>query len=177
MADLTTLDKVKRFLNKDETETTHDAVLQDLITAASAAVETYTARKFTQDSYTELYDGTGLPHLVLRQAPVASVTSVKLDGQELPADDYAVYGQTGVLRRKTGYWPEGVQNIEVSYTAGYASVPPDVEQAAILLVAAWYKTDISDFSNLLSEAGGVIRPEAMPSRVRALLEPYRRVFL
>lgn len=175
MAELTTLDKVKRYLQMDDT--THDAVLQDLITAASVAVETYTGRLFSRASFTERYDGTGFPHLVLNKAPVDSVELVKLDGQELPADDYAWYSVPGVLRRRRGCWPEGVQNIEVTYTAGYDWVPPDVEQAVILLVSAWFKTDISDFSNLLSEAGGVIRPEAMPSRVRALLDPYRRVFL
>ncbi|GAB7388993.1 hypothetical protein BSNK01_28310 [Bacillaceae bacterium] len=172
---LTSLDKAKRYLKIESNE--HDELIQDLITAASTAIETYTSRIFVQKSYTELYDGKGLNYLVLRQAPIVSVSEVKIDDQTLPAEDYAFYAETGVLRRKTGFWPEGVQNIEVSYTAGYSTVPPDVEQAVILLVAAWFKTDISDFSNLINEAGGIVRPEAFPSRVRALLDPYRRLYL
>ena len=40
----------------------------------------------------------------------------------------------------TGYcfWP-GVANVNVAYVAGYATVPPELEQAVIELIAAKYR--------------------------------------
>lgn len=56
-----------------------DAQYTALLESASAFMEEYCGRKFSKATYTEFYSGTGQKVLALRQRPVWSVTSVRLD--------------------------------------------------------------------------------------------------
>lgn len=77
----------------------------------------------------ELYDGTGCDTLVLRKAHVLSVTSVSVAGISVPGPFTA---RGGVLRRSSGVWPVGIDNVSVTYEAGYsATPPPDIKEAAL----------------------------------------------
>jgi hypothetical protein len=172
---LITLAKIKEYLQLDSTDTSKDALLQDLIDSASFAIQTYCKRKLLVGDYVELHDGKGLSNLYLGEAPILSVTSVKIDGQLVT--DYKTRDKMGVLTRSSGVWQDGIVNVEVSYRAGYQTIPLDIQQACKLLVSFYYKTDIAEFTNVFTEGGGFIRPEAFPGRVRALLDPYRRVVL
>lgn len=49
----------------------------------------------------------------------------------------------GRAARRGGFWPEGRGNILVQYTAGYSTIPSDLEYAANQLVAAmWHASDL-----------------------------------
>lgn len=50
--------------------------------------------------------------------------------------DYDCDWNAGILINRAGNWPCGHQNIIVDCTAGYATLPLDIEQAAIEVVAA-----------------------------------------
>jgi hypothetical protein len=59
-------------------------------------------------------------------------------------------------------WPRGLLNFRVQYTAGFATVPDDVQEACAQLVAAYFRLDAREIAGT-----------PIPGSVRALLLPYR----
>ncbi len=75
-------------------------------------------------------------------------------------------------------WPVGIGNFRVQYTAGYATVPEDVQEACAELVATWFAQRGRDLSLQSENTAGTYAYSAaisdqLPARVRALLLPYR----
>src|SRR5258706_7085113 len=133
------------------------AELPRLITAASELIRTLTSRNLYQRTYTsEFYDGEEATKLgtklYLREYPLISLTSVKENGNALSfGEGYQASADVVFIKRsatlvRNAYsggiyppggcnaWARGVQNIEVTYSAGYAVIPFDLEQACIELV-------------------------------------------
>src|SRR5205823_9739884 len=77
-------------------------------------------------------------------------------------------------------WPVGVNNFRVQYTAGFATVPEDVQEACAELVATYFAQRGRDLT-LQAEAvpGGHsysvpgVTIDNIPERIAALLRPYR----
>lgn len=132
----TDLADLKSFLGISGSTTTHDDLLENLINGASGFIEAYTNRRLKSTSYDKdvatdrkftWYDGDNTKSLFLREYPITAVSAVTMSGATISAasaTDY--YGSTGyVIRHDRGslfygnYWEAGVQNIRVSYTAGY----------------------------------------------------------
>lgn len=163
------------------TDTNSDAVLTALIAGASAMMETYCNRVFAQASYTETRNGNGGYRLFLATAPVTAVASVTIDGTAVPAaagsmapgylfDDLMIY-----LRQRC--FTCGVQNVVVSYTAGYATIPADLTQACVELVAAKYakRNRIDKTSETLgSQQTQAYSVADMPASVKTVLNNYAR---
>lgn len=142
MSQLCALADVKSYLGI--TDSNSDAVLTTLISNASTAIESYCNRVFAQATYTETRNGGCGPKLYLMNGPVTAVTSVTVNGQSVPpAPDAVSYGfvfDSSIVYIRPGGYPgefyKGIQNVTVVYTAGYATTPPDVNQACVLWVAA-----------------------------------------
>ena len=142
MADLTTLAKVKEWLNI--TTSTDDALLTRLVSAASDYIQTLLNRTIAVTAYSDILDGTGSARLMVANYPVVTVSSVKVDGLPIPASTGVgvpgyVFNGTAISMRGSYRFNEDVQNVEVSYTAGYATVPAGLEQACIELIGLRYK--------------------------------------
>lgn len=142
---LTTLDACKIQLDIPTSNTAQDALLERYINSASQQIERYCDRSFISESKTEFYDGTRSNELLLRRSPVSAVSLVAVDSERtfgsdtvLVASTYAVVGDVA-LRRHSGTWGKGSQNIKVTYTAGYSTIPADLEDACILLVEHRYR--------------------------------------
>lgn len=140
MADLTTLANAKSWLNV--TGNTDDALLSRLISAASDYIQTWLNRTIAQTAYTVKRDGNDGKRMMFKDYPVASISSLVIDQQTIPA---SVNGGVGYVFNDTsimliGYrFTRGVQNVQISYTAGFAVTPNEIEQAAIELVSMRYK--------------------------------------
>ncbi|MEE6450528.1 head-tail connector protein [Gottfriedia acidiceleris] len=171
---LTTLDAVKSYLKIDSTQTYDDDRLIGLINACSTAIEDYCKRKFKEQTLTEDYDGTGTKYLLLDQYPVKSITSVAIEGITLDPSGYKINKKTGNLIRKNSCWVKGDVNITVTYTAGLTEIPAPLELACRHFVMSFFKADVASFSTTFSE-GFVFKPEALPSQVKALVTPYKKV--
>lgn len=170
---LTTLAAVKSYLKLQGT--TDDALLEDLINASSSAIENFCKRKFKEQAYVEEeFDGTGKNFVLLDQFPVKSIESISIDNSLVDPAEYKVKKKNGVLLRTSGVWPKGEINITVSYTAGFAEIPYDLELACKHLVMSYFKSDIASFSTTFQD-GMVFRPEALPAQVKALVAPYKKV--
>src|ERR1043166_3352114 len=85
LSDFTTLSIVKVFLGIASTNTTQDALLNQLIPYATAGIIQYLGRDPRSQTYTaDVYSGNGQRLLELRQRPVTAVSRVNID----PTGDY-----------------------------------------------------------------------------------------
>jgi hypothetical protein len=177
--DLTDLPTVKAWLGV--TTTTYDTQLGGLVTAVSSFVANYLGRQLLTASYAETYRGNGQASMVLRNFPITAVSSVAFAGQTITAAADPVALTSGVLfddRALTlvGYrFPIGLP-VVVSYTAGYATTPPDIGQAAVELVGEAFRR--RDRIGLSSKSLGgqeviAFSLKDMNDTVRALLAPYQ----
>lgn len=142
MADLTTLANAKQWLNLSVT--TDDALLARLITSASTFIENWLNQPILSATYTDTFNGKANTKRAAIGYPITAVQSVTIDGQVIPAATSAT--TPGFLFSKElihlrGYqFTNGVQNCTITYTAGAFTIPNDVEQACIELVALRYKS-------------------------------------
>ena len=177
-----------------------DTMLAQLLDAADSFIEKYTGRSFAGGTFTETHPAGG-PMLFLRNFPVASVTSLKVDadrafgsGTERDTATYAIHADRGVVESRTGPfltpyrkgWADWPESVKVVYTTATGSVPAAVKQAFSDLVGHWYrlaKTSLdANFLMLTESINGttskgyswsLTRGLAIPPGVLKLLEPYR----
>ena len=175
---LTTTSAVKAY--KALTSTDLDALIASLVLRASAAIETHLSRKIESGAVIEYRDGNNGVTLPLREFPVSAVSAVYIDGQLIPSGGFTQAGWrlSGRMLVLNGFrFTVGSGNVQVNYTAGYAVVPPDIEQAAIetvlLMIERRSHIDVSSKS-LAGETISFITAEITPSSQR-LLAPHRRV--
>ena len=130
-----------------------DVVLEADLKSAIVAAEHHVGRKIGMSVFTLTTDFSGSLKL---EGPVASITSVTLDGVVLDPSAYT-------LRRNTLTFAAGVAgtSVIVVYSAGMSYVPEDIK-AAILLHAGQLFNDPVD------------SVEALPKASTNLLRPYRR---
>ena len=205
MADLVTLDEVKKYLRIGKTSE-HDAELPALIAAVSEDIRTYTGFDWDQRTQTELRNGNGQASLTALKAgrpgpPITSVTSVKENGVALTvATSYSTTADVivdlarGIFTRRPGStppgisgnwpalgrWSEGVLNVELVYVAGdpVASIPADIKLPAKEAVAIFFvRTDRKwqGIASRQSGQGSASIIEELPELYRGMLERRRRV--
>lgn len=189
--DLCTLAELKAWLpNQGNND---DANLQSLITNASSMIlNEYLNRPHILASVlgtlNETYDGNGSDRLLPRNFPIISVSAVSVDGVAIPASQgfsagsqvagYLFDSRRVMLR---GFrFCRGLQNVSLTYTAGYSSVPVDLKQAAIEAFALAYRQrpHIGEKSN--SMGGQVTVAFDMsdcPPRSLSVFKQYRRLGL
>jgi len=93
--------------------------------------------------------GTGNERLVLEEVPILFVREVRSAGEVLKSEDLVVDGSLGLIVKKAGEFPVGVENVEVQVTWGYVTPPADIAYAHAKLVAAEL------LAQLQGESGGV----------------------
>lgn len=177
--ELTSLANVKSWLGV--AVPTDDALLTRLITAYSNYVQSWLNRLIASQAYTEKRSGKGGTVMVFADYPVTAVSSVTINGQSIPAiinfgdvgysfDDGAIY--------LNGYcFTRAPNNVVLQYTAGYASTPPELEQAVIELIATRYKERDRIGQNSKSLAGETVSfmVKDFPMSVQTILNNYKKV--
>jgi len=165
---LTTLDRVKRYLEIDIANTTYDDIITELINSVSTAIESYCGRKFKEQQFTETIVDPG-SCLFVDNYPIKTIASIADESGSIASAYWKNRGSYIELTIK----PAG--DVTVTYTGGYNLVPEDLQLACCKWVDALYKRDIADYSKTITDSGAVIRPEAIPGQVKALIDPYRRI--
>ena len=153
---LTTLNHTKITLGISLSTHTDDALLIHLINNVTTHIETYCSRRFASTVYTsERYDGNSCDKIFLRQYPIISVSALTLNNQTVSEatdyDDYDGYWIEPVVKgiKLTGClyrvdkWDIGWQNIKISYTAGFATIPSDLDMACQLVIRSLYNLYIN----------------------------------
>jgi uncharacterized phiE125 gp8 family phage protein len=151
MSDITTKSKVKSYLGLSGT--THDTLLDELIKNATASIERYCNRNFTEATYTEYFDTEPVAKLFLRNFPVSSLTSVQyrngtwgaITWENLNINDYLL-NENGKVSLAF-VLPQAEKYIKIVYVGGYKidfanetnpalhNLPADLTQIATEIVA------------------------------------------
>jgi hypothetical protein len=167
---------------------TDDTLLSRLITAASQFIQSWLQRQIAVSDWIEIRDGDGGQRLAFANFPVSAVWSLSIDGLNIPPAPAPggitggfgagyVFSPTELALR--GYvFTRRAQNVSVTYTAGYANVPPDIAQACIELVARRYRerTRIGEVSKALMSGETVtFSQKDMSDDVKTLLAQYQTV--
>ena len=167
------LDEFKEYLQVDTTDTSKDTLFQSLIDSAEGKVSSYLGG-LASASYTEKYDFREDMLIITDHYPIISVDSLKISGQTLTENnDFFVYPFYIELYYYSAtllmpvYWMKG---IEVTYTAGYNTVPEDIKMAIKLIAANYVKLNTE------------LKPEQaidyrMPQEAKDLLDLHRRITL
>lgn len=202
-SDLVELDDVKSWLGIESTNNDDDGILQLLISSFSRYVLNRTGQQSftTVNAYTEIYDGNNGTRLFLRNYPIVSVSSLLVGATTVPQSlGLTLSGwyidpslKSLALRRNSyghqtptsiiwsGMFQRGQGNIQVSYTAGFTSVPFDLQQAVMSVVAIQYsRKDWLDLaSKTLSSGAGATgtttyRSWARPPEVEDVINYYAK---
>lgn len=173
-----TLSNVKTRLGiSSSADDTLIGLLQD---SADKAIENYCDRDFAGGTFTEYHSG-GSEFVHLRNFPVTSVTSVKVDASRafgsdtvVSTADYVVHLERGVIQSVIGpflpraqsglvnteirTWTRGPRVVQVVYATATSAVPNDVKEAYARLIGHWYrkvKTDVAaNFQNVQQQKYG-----------------------
>lgn len=191
--DYTTLASVKDELGS--AAAVKDTLLNRLITAASRAVDRHCTDSPLGDNYfmqeavvneagrAHVYQGnviTLFPHKpVIASVGALSFRQTPLDSWVTATLDYLEYQNDRLL-----YWGtevgDSVQYL-ISYTGGFsttqAGLPADLIEAATVLAVRYFREAFAGLSDAIGvdDLGTLIYTKAMPSRVREMLQKYKRV--
>jgi uncharacterized phiE125 gp8 family phage protein len=169
---------------------TEDALLDSICDRTNALIKSYIGRNLVSQTYTEYYDGNGSAKLLLRNYPVVSLTSLHVDtlrafgsvSEIVIADNVLLENNAGIIRlwNQGGVFLRGRANVKVVYVAGYATMPYDLVDAAILIASHSYKRHYQDQRiGLQSETIGdrtmTYSSEAIPAKAKLILDKYKRV--
>ena len=179
--DLTTVANLQFWLGLTNVQPATATQLQRLVTAVSVWMQDWMNRIIPSQSYQEFRDGNDQARLMLPNYPVTAIAAVTVDGVIIPPSPGP--GQSGwVLANDTvtircGRFTRGKVNVEVDYTAGYATTPPDLEQACLELASLRWKDREHIGHNSISMGGQQTNfvVKDMPDSVKTVLQQYKKV--
>lgn len=183
---LTTLATAKSHLSISPSDALQDVRVELMINAASEKIERYTNRTLvSQGTIEELQHGRRENILLLKQWPIIAVSELSIDytashtspSNVVAASEYTISDDKNSILLINSTFPVGFNNIKVSYTAGYVTVPSDLELAVLWLVEWYYlmRTRGDMGRKTISKGGesvGVL--DAMPEMIAEMLEFYKR---
>ena len=184
--DLTTLANAKEYLGL--TNTVNDSLISRLISAASNFMQTWMSRTIALQTYNDVRNGMNGNRMVLLNQPIVSIISLGINGlvvpvrpplgpgASIPPPFGFTFDDTSIML--TGYlFCQGFQNVYITYTAGFATTPPDIEQACIDMIGDWFKYKDRIGKNSEGIEGQTIsflNPE-ISARCLSVLQTYKRV--
>jgi hypothetical protein len=126
VGDMTTLANVKAWRTPQIAASADDAQIRREITAASRAIlQQLNRSSLSVANIVETRNGQGTQGIMLRNYPVISISSVSVEGQTIAAapltsnSGWVFSPSDGMLYLRGYSFPCGVQNITISYRAGF----------------------------------------------------------
>lgn len=186
--DLTTLANLKLWLPIPSTTTSEDGMLGRLITATSNDFMRATKRPdLLAADYTEVRQGDGATRMILFHWPINSVNTLKIgsvtvnESADKIAPGYYIDEDIDPERIFELYvigltFADGA-SVQISYNAGYATVPGDIEQAVIDWIVYRYKgrPNVGTQQRRMSEGESVqVEQVDAPANVLSVIERYAR---
>ena len=165
------------------------------IAAASAAIQNFTRQRIEQ-VVGDVLTLTVEAHrsvILLPEQPVTAVASVVEDGTTLTVGTHYRWTAAGLLVRQSRAWNSGWQEVVVTYTHGYSTIPDDLKAVCIQAAARAYRAGLrsaatagipgiqseqadGDFSVTFAAenpAGSAAAPPLLLSSEREMLARYR----
>ena len=128
------------------TDTASDTEITRMIDAASEYLEQSCGRVFSQTTHTQTVISDGSGSVFLTNAPIAfpnyGIDSwVKVSDVLLSEDDFRVYVDRGEIEFVLSV--PSCAPIEVQYRGGYSTIPADIVQACLEMIAVFYNKTIA----------------------------------
>lgn len=152
---LTSVADVKESLGIDSGDTSKDNLIKRKINQATLYIESYCSlardHHFKEATYTdEEYDGTDNSTIVLKMRPVSTITefqkrnSITSDGgfENVETELYFTDLSAGVIELVTRAG-SGWNRYNVTYTAGYSTIPADLAEACVTLACYYVENSAS----------------------------------
>lgn len=184
---LVTLNEAKDFIGDDLGTSVNDARVKRYINAASWLCNKYTKRLLKSREHTEYHSGDGTNTVFVRNYPVTTLTSVYDDPDRTYGSDYLIDSDDLAIMPDElaykivydgGYFQVGIRNVKITYTGGYETIPYDLAQACLEIVAMmWVNSEERRFGiRSMTLGGGSITTEItkLPLTAELILENYRR---
>ena len=155
------------------------------IDAATDLAEGYVGQVLGRRTYTsELYDGGG-EFIRIRNPKAISISSVYENGDLVSSSAYALdyTGQrlyrigSGSLyaTNSYGYWSQGMNNLSITYVAGYVNPPMSAKQGVLEIIRHLWQTQRGGMNVMSRALGGDELYQAptysLPRRAMELLDP------
>lgn len=154
-----------RALHKQPT----DPMVTDLLETATAKFISHIGYQLEYQEHDEIWlSGDGGPMLALPGAPLHDDPIIRINDNPTPlppgrAGGVQVGRRTGILWRPAG-WPDGIENIHVTYSHGHQIIPADVQDVVTeaALLATTIRPGVSrissgdetiDFTKAIAEGG------------------------
>lgn len=189
--DLTTLNAVRTFMQKSDSDTEQDALLSLLIPAASRTICQWTGRQFapaeTNATHSFIWDGSDRVYFTpydLRSATLAQLDTDIGSPLTLTTADYRLEPLNGADGVYTGFsigstvanTPGARRLLTVTGDWGFPTVPVDVQHACNVTVKWWIENDVSAFSSGFdANTDQFTRGRALPDGIKDMLSAYRRI--
>lgn len=189
---LVSLTRVKQWLQISDSDTSDDDFLNAAIAAATEMITARLGSSILSSTTQEYVDGSGGKWLDLRHRIQASetVTVYESDWSSgsavntlLGASNYIVWRADeasnrlpGRIYRQGGSWTRGVKNYMVDYSAGWASIPADIQRlaAAVVIALKNRRKDVGTVARDVGSGGMSFNDLAeIESLIDRGLEPYR----
>ena len=177
-------DEALEFLNIPAASANENEIRR-FIDASTDLAETYVGQVLGRRTFTnELYDG-GTEFIRIRNPKAISITSVTENGLAVSASNYVLdyTGQrlyrigSGTLyaTNSYGYWTQGMNNVSITYVAGYVNPPMSAKQGVLEILRHLWQTQrgaINVMSRTNSGDELYSTPTySLPRRAMELLDP------
>lgn len=190
---LISLEELRTFVEKKESDVKHDALFNTLIAYVSKRIETFVNRELVQAERTERYNGGRryypLPAYPILASPIPVVT---VDGVTKDVDDdYFVDLVDGIIEFELETLNTKVRNVSITWTGGYAEVdvdasteeefvlsaPDDLKRACLFQCNYEYRRRKDMGQTVVSGPQGsthVANPADLLPEVKNILKSYRK---
>lgn|SRR5574343_836938 len=175
------------------TDASDDAVIEDLIEAASRQADTLSGRRFYADSSDTAYYYTADDEYEMELPDFKSITTVAVDynntrsytaltasdWEALP-DNYTAEGKPirglAILPTSSAWFPTYRRGVKITGKRGFPAVPDDIKEAVLETVVNVYSARSGNTSAgrmTVTAAGVVIRPDDIPEFAMTIFKSYR----
>jgi len=177
-------DEVLEYLNIP-TANANENEIRRFIDAATDLAETYVGQVLGRRTFTnELYDG-GTEFIRIRNPKAISITSVYENDALVSSSNYVLdyTGQrlyrigSGTLyaTNSYGYWTAGMNNVKITYVAGYVNPPMSAKQGVLVIIKHLWESQRGAMNVMGRVLGGdelySTPTYSLPRRAMELLDP------
>lgn len=179
MAEYITAQEAMSFLDIAAEEDPDD--LQDAIDAATDACIHFLGWDIASQEVTERHSGRNDKRLTVNRYPVTAIGAVSIDEAAVDVTDF--FFRDNEIIRKSTVFPLGDYNVEITYTAGQATIPSSVKRAVLYtLKAMWDARGVDlnatgeSYAGVLSNTFHADGAGSIPPAARSLLMTHKAVY-
>lgn len=167
------------------TASANENEIRRYIDAATDLAESYVGQVLGRRTFTsELYDG-GTEFIRIRNPKAISITSVYENNALVSASNYVLdyTGQrlyrigSGTLyaTNSYGYWTQGMNNVQITYVAGYVNPPMSAKQGVLVIIKHLWESQRGAMNVMNRQLNGdelySTPTYSLPRRAMELLDP------